>query len=92
MFLPAFVYVAISEPLVRALRRWRIAGAALDGVIAGSVALVAVVTVQLGRTAIVDPATLAIFVVSLGVLTWTRLNSAWLVIGAGLLGWLLGGR
>jgi chromate transporter len=89
MFLPAFVYVAISEPLVRALRRSRIAGAALDGVIAGSVALIAVVTLQLGRAAVVDLPAILIFLVSFAVLTWTRLNSAWLILGAGAIGLLL---
>ncbi len=86
MFLPAFVYVAISEPVVRALRRSQTLGAALDGVIAGSVALVAVVTIQLGRAAIVDVRSLVIFAVSLAILTWSRLNSAWLVLAAGVLG------
>jgi chromate transporter len=89
MFFPAFVYVAISEPLVRALRRSRIAGAALDGVIAGSVALIAVVTLQLGRAAVVDLPAILIFLVSFAVLTWTRLNSAWLILGCGLLGVLV---
>jgi chromate transporter len=89
MFLPAFVYVAISEPLVRVLRRSRIAGAALDGVIAGSVALIAVVTLQLGRAAVVDLPAILIFLVSFAVLTWTRLNSAWLILAAGIAGLLL---
>jgi chromate transporter len=86
MFLPAFVYVAISEPLVRALRRSRVAGAALDGVIAGSVALIAVVTIQLGRAAILDVATILIFLASFALLSWTRLNSAWLILAAGAIG------
>jgi len=86
MFLPAFVYVAISEPLVRALRRSRIASAALDGIIAASVALIAVVTIQLGRAAVIDLPTILIFVGSFAVLTWTRLNSAWLILAAGLVG------
>lgn len=90
MFLPAFVYVAISEPIVRALRRSRIAGAALDGVIAGSVALVAVVTIQLGRAALVDVRSLIFFAISLAMLTWLRLNSAWLILAAGVLGLLWG--
>ncbi len=89
MFIPAFVYVAISEPLVRAFRRSPIAGAALDGVIAGSVALVAVVAIQLGRAAISDIRTALIFLISLAILTWTRLNSAWLVLAAGILGLLI---
>jgi chromate transporter len=72
-----------------ALRRSRIAGAALDGVIAGSVALIAVVTLQLGRAAVVDLPTILIFLVSFAVLTWTRLNSAWLILAAEIFGMLV---
>ena len=89
MFLPAFVYVAVSEPLVRALRRSRVAGAALDGVIAGSVALIAVVTLQLGRAAILDLPTVLIFAASFAVLTWSKVNSAWLIAAAGVVGVLV---
>jgi len=74
---------------VRALRRSRAAGAALDGVIAGSVALIAVVTLQLGRAAIVDVPTVLILLVSFAVLTWTRLM-AWLIVMAGAIGSVLG--
>src|SRR5436190_13770201 len=51
IFLPAFVFVAVSGPLVPRLRRSRIAGAVLDGVNVASVALMAAVAVQLGRAA-----------------------------------------
>ncbi|HVL11327.1 MAG TPA: chromate efflux transporter, partial [Gemmata sp.] len=47
IFLPAFVFVALSVPLVPRLRRSKVAGAFLDGVNAASLALMAVVTVQL---------------------------------------------
>src|SRR5215212_1511061 len=54
IFLPAFVFVALSGPLIPRIRRSRVAGAALDGVNAASFALMALVTWQLGRAAIVD--------------------------------------
>jgi chromate transporter len=54
IFLPAFVFVAITAPMVRRLRESRTAGAFLDGVNVASVALMAVVTVQLGHAALVD--------------------------------------
>src|SRR5208337_5035956 len=59
IFLPAFVFVAISGPIVPRLRRSRIASAFLDGVNAGALALMAVVTVQLARAALVDFTTIA---------------------------------
>ena len=54
IFLPAFVFVAITGPMVRRLRESRTAGAFLDGVNVASVALMAVVTVQIGQAALVD--------------------------------------
>jgi len=87
IFLPAFVLVAVSAPMVSKIRASRAAGAALDGVNVASVALMAVVTWQLGRSAIVDWPTIALAVVSAVLLfRFPRTNSAWLVAGAGLLG------
>jgi chromate transporter len=87
IFLPAFVLVAVSAPLIPKIRASRAAGAALDGVNVASVALMALVTWQLGRSAIVDWPTIALAVVSAVLLfRFPRMNSAWLVAGAGLLG------
>ena len=79
IFLPAFVFVAISGPLVPRLRRSPAAGAFLDGVNAASLALMAVVTVQLAGDAVVDVATALLAVTSGTLLATTRLNSAWLI-------------
>ncbi|MBY0274987.1 chromate efflux transporter, partial [Candidatus Binatia bacterium] len=54
IFLPAFVFVALSAPLLPRLRRSWVAGALLDGVNVASLALMAVVTLQLVWTAVVD--------------------------------------
>src|SRR5581483_10740539 len=54
IFLPAFVFVAASGPLVPRLRASRWSAGFLDGVNVASLALMAVVAVQLGRAAIVD--------------------------------------
>jgi chromate transporter len=86
IFLPAFVFVALSGPLVRRLRRAPLAGAFLDGVNVASLALMAVVSWQLGRAAIVDIPTATLAVISLIFLLRFRLNSAWLVLGGGLVG------
>lgn len=89
IFLPGFVLVAVSGPLIPRIRRSRLAAAALDGVIAGSLALMAVVTWQLGKTAIVDRITLAVFLVSAIALVRFRINSAWLIGAAAVLGWVV---
>ncbi|HEY0478720.1 MAG TPA: chromate efflux transporter [Kofleriaceae bacterium] len=86
IFLPAFVFVAISGPLVPRLRRSPAAAAVLDGVNAASLALMAAVTVQLGRTAIVDLPTAALAAIGAVVLIRYRPNSAWLVLGGAIAG------
>lgn len=86
IFLPAFVFVAISGPLVPRLRRSRTAGAVLDGVNVASLALMAVVTLQLGRTAIIDVPTALLAAASAFVLIRWRPNSAWLVLAGAAIG------
>ncbi|MFI4946215.1 MAG: chromate efflux transporter [Burkholderiales bacterium] len=86
IFLPAFVFVAVSGPLVPRLRRSPVAGAFLDGVSVAGVALMALVTVQLARAAIVDLETLLLSLVSALLLVRFRVNSAWLVLGGALVG------
>ncbi|MFY1825159.1 chromate efflux transporter [Myxococcus fulvus] len=89
IFLPAFVFVALSGPLVPRLRESWVAGAFLDGVNVASLALMAVVTWQLGRAALVDVWTVGLAVVSAVLLIRFRVNSAWLVLGGGAVGWLV---
>jgi chromate transporter len=86
IFLPAFVFVAASGPLVPRLRRSPVAGAILDGVNVASLALMAVVTWQLGRAALVDFPTVALALVSSFLLIRFRVNSTWLVLGGAALG------
>jgi chromate transporter len=88
IFLPAFVFVAASGPLIPRLRRSATAGAALDGVTVASLALMTVVTWQLGRAALPDVRAWAVAGTSFLLLLRFRLNSAWLV-GAALIAGLL---
>jgi chromate transporter len=91
IFLPGFLLVALSGPLIGKIRKSAIAGAALDGVIIGSLALMAVVTWQLARVAVVDWITVLILLVSAGLLLALRINSAWLIAGSALIGWIVKG-
>jgi chromate transporter len=88
IFLPSFVFVALSSPLIPRLRRSPWAGGFLDGANAASVALMAAVTWELGRTAVVDWLTAALALAAAVILLSTRLNSAWLVAGGAAVGGL----
>ncbi|MPY88910.1 MAG: chromate efflux transporter [Luteitalea sp.] len=89
IFLPAFVFVALSGPLVPRLRRSRVAAGLLDGVNVASLALMAVVSWQLGRAALVDPLTVGLGVAGLVALVRYRVSSAWLIAGGAAVGWLV---
>jgi chromate transporter len=89
IFLPAFFFVAISGPLVPRLRASHVAGTVLDGVTVASLALMAVVTMQLAGAALVDAPTWAIAIGSLVALIRLRVNSAWLMLAAAALGWAI---
>jgi len=88
IFMPGFLLVAVSGPLVPRIRRSAIAGAVLDGVVVGSVSLMAVVAWQLAKAAIVDWLAFILAVASLIALVRFRVNSVWLIAAAALIGWI----
>jgi len=86
IFLPAFVFVALSSPLIPKLRRSAWAAGFLDGVNAASLGLMAVVTWQLGRSALSDGFTITLALVSAVLVFRVKINSAWWVLAGALLG------
>ncbi len=86
IFLPAFILVAVSGPLIPLIRRSARAGAFLDGVNVASLGLMAAVSYDLGRLSIVDLLTIGIAVASAVLLFRFRINSAWLVLGGAAIG------
>ena len=86
IFLPSFVFVALSHPLLPRIRGSRGAGAFLDGVNVAALGLMAAVTWQLARSAITDWFTAALAVASGVLLIRWRVNSVWLIIGGAAAG------
>ena len=79
IFLPAFVFVANSGLVVPFVRRSRIAGAFLDGVVAASFVLMLTVTIRLAREALIDLPTVAILLAALFLLR-RGVHLGWLVL------------
>jgi chromate transporter len=93
IFLPSFLFVALTNPLIPRLRRSPWMGAFLDGVNVAAVGLMVAVTWELGRAAVVDWLTLALALIAAVLLLRFKVNSTWLVVGgaaAGILSQLLG--
>lgn len=86
IFVPAFVLCAVSGPVMPWLRKSRLAGAFLDGVNVASLALMALVTWELARTALVDALTIVTALVSAVLLLRYRVHTGWLILGGVLWG------
>ena len=86
IFLPSFLLVSVGGPWVPRLRQSPVAGAFLDGVNAASLALMAVVTCQLGVNALLDPLTITLAIAASALLLRFKINSAWLVLAGGVIG------
>ena len=86
IFLPSFVFVAISSPLIARLRSSPWSSKILDGVNVAALGLMAGVTLQLAKVALIDPYTIAIALISLVLLFRFRINSTWLIAGGAIAG------
>lgn len=86
IFLPSFIFVAVSNPLIPRLRNSPWASGLLDGVNVVSLGLMAAVTWQLGRASIIDPFTIALGLVAALLLFRFKINTTWLVLGGAVAG------
>jgi chromate transporter len=86
IFLPSFVFVGLLTRIVRRIRERAWSAAFLDGLNASALGLMAGVTWQLGRAALVDPLTVGLFAGALVALWRIRLNSVWLIAAGAAVG------
>ncbi len=90
IFLPSFIFVALSNPLIPRVRSSTWVSGLLDGVNVTSLGLMAAVTIQLGRASLVDPLTVLIGLISFGLLARFKVNSTWLILSGAVIGVLAG--
>jgi chromate transporter len=86
IFVPSFLMVSLLEPVLPRVRRSRWLSAALDGIVVAALGLMSGVTYDLARRAIVDPLTIVLAAVALGVMLRWRPNPAWVVLGGAAAG------
>lgn len=89
IFLPGFVLVALLAPVLDRLRRWPWAARFLDAVNLTSLALMAVVLVNLAMATLTDWRSGVVTVMAFAALILWQVNSALIIAGAALAGWLL---
>lgn len=86
IFLPSFVFVAAINPLVPRLRQSKAMGGFLDGVNVAALGLMAAVTWELGRSAVVDVPTILLAVAAAALLIRVKVNSVWLILAGAMVG------
>lgn len=86
IFLPGFVFVAITNPFIPRMRKSPWLAALLDGIVAASLGLMAAVTIDLGRQSIVDIPTALIAIAAAILLIRFKINTTWLIIGGAFVG------
>ena len=90
IFIPSFVFVAMLNPIIPKLRKSKVMGAFLDAVNIAAVAVIVSVMVSMAGDTLTDWRTIVIALASLSVTLWLKkINSAWIVVGGALLGYLL---
>ncbi len=86
IFLPSFLFVGLLTRIMPHIRKSPWTAAFLDGVNVAALGLMAGVTWQLGRAALIDPPTVLLAIVAAILLFRFKLNSAWLVLAGGIIG------
>jgi chromate transporter len=90
IFLPSFLFIGFLNPLVKFLRKWKAMSAFLDAVNVAAIALILAVCVQMGRDSVTNYKTISIMVAGIAVtLIFKKLNSAFVIVGGALAGYLL---
>lgn len=82
---PAFLVLPLMHWIGKRSDNPRVRGA-IRGVLLGSAGLLLAASVPLARDAITGPLSIAIMAVSFALLSFTRLESAWLMVGAAAVG------
>jgi len=90
VFIPSFIFVALLNPIVKMIRNSAYFSVFLDAVNVASVAIIISVCYAMARESIADWRTVFIAILCLIIaLRFKKINSAWLVLLGGILGYLL---
>jgi len=80
--------VLVAAPLMSRLKRLAWIRDFLAGVNAAVVGAIVAATIPLARGAVVSPFTAIVALASVGILWRLKVETVWLVLGAGAVGWL----
>lgn len=90
IFLPSFVFVALLNPIVKKMRNSILFSAFLDAINVASVAIIVAICFDMGKETITDWRSILIVIISIVIsFRYKKINSAFVVLGGSLIGYLL---
>lgn len=90
VFLPSFIFVALLNPLVNRMRDSQLFSAFLDAINVAAVAIIAAMCFDMGKESITDWRTILIAFLSMSMtFGYKKINSAYVVLGGSIIGYLL---
>jgi chromate transporter len=90
IFLPSFVFVALLNPLVKKMRNSKLFSTFLDAVNVASIAIIISICLEMGKETIIDWRTILIALLSIIVtFNYRKINSAFIVLGGSIIGYIL---
>jgi chromate transporter len=87
-YLPCIIIVTLVAKFYYSYKDSTIVSTSFRGVKAAVIGLLAAVAVTLGESSLIDPITILICVVSFAVIAFTKFEPTFVIIGAGIVGWL----
>ena len=91
IFIPGFIFVAATQPLMPRLRSSKLTSSLLDNVVVASLGLMLAATWHLTWSVIIDLPTIGLALVSAIILTIWKTNPTWVILGGAIAGWFLHG-
>lgn len=90
IFLPSFVFVALLNPIVKKMRNSILLSEFLDAVNVASVSIIVAVCFDMSKETITDWRTIFIAILSIAIaFGYRKINSAFVVLGGSIIGYLL---
>jgi chromate transporter len=90
IFSPSFVFVALLNPLVKKMRNSKMFSTFLDAVNVASIAIIISICLEMGKETIIDWRTILIALLSIIItFNYKKINSAFIVFGGSIIGFIL---
>ncbi|MDR6764336.1 chromate transporter [Flavobacterium sp. 2755] len=90
IFLPSFIFVALLNPMIKKIRNSKLFSTFLDAINVASIAIILSICLEMGKETIIDWRTILIAFLSIIItFNYKKINSAFIVLGGSLVGYLL---